>query len=187
MTGSVYDTRDRLLELADTWPRLEAALGGIKGVIYDDMPRPASKERQLPINAAVSDLMAEIRDWAAFLARTVREERGSFAAAEPASRMDIRLRALAGHADWLTAHPELGDHVATEAADWITKAQKQLNPGHRKARMPGCRQPGCNGTYTADNGRLECSTDNPLHMVNITRPVAINEAALARLRQAATR
>ncbi len=183
MTGSVYDTRDRLLELADTWPRLEAALGGIKGVIYDDMPKPASKERQLPINAAVSDLMAEIRDWAAFLARTLRDEGQVSAPAPFASRM----KCLANHAAWFAAHPELGDHVATEAADWIQKAQKQLNPGHRKAKMPGCRQPGCNGTYTADNGRLECSTGNPLHTVNITRPPTINEAALARLRQAATR
>ena len=184
MTGSVYDTRDRLLELADTWPRLEAALGGIKGVIYDDMPKPASKERQLPINAAVSDLMAEIRDWAAFLTRTIKDERGY---ANRATDTGWRLRHLAAEAEWLTAHPELGDHVANEAADWIQKAQKQLNPGHRKARMPGCRQPGCAGTYTADNGRLECSTSNPLHTVNITRPPTINEAALARLRQAATR
>ncbi|MFJ4107901.1 hypothetical protein [Oerskovia enterophila] len=183
MTGSVYDTRDRLRELADTWPRLEAALGGLKGVIYDDMPKPASKERQLPINAAVSDLMAEIRDWAAFLARTVHSESDAILAIDPQGR----LRGLATHAEWLTAHPELGDHVATEAADWITKAQKQLNPGHRKARMPGCRQPGCNGTYSANNGRLECSTGNPLHAVNITRPPTINEAALTRLRQAATR
>lgn len=167
MTGSVYDTRDRLLELADTWPRLEQALGGIKGVIYDDMPKPASKERHLPINANISDLMAEIRDWAAFLARTVREERGSFAAAEPASRMDIRLRALAGHADWLTAHPELGDTIAPEAADWIQKANRQLDPT-RRTKIPNatCWEPNCTATLQATingkNSTLTCGNQHTL-------------------------
>lgn len=183
MTGSVYDTRDRFLELADTWPRLEAALGGIKGVTYDDMPKPASRERQLPINAAVSDLMAEIRDWAAFLARTLRDETGE--RIYPFHTPSL-LRDIANHAAWFAAHPELGDHVANEAAEWITKAQKQLNPGRRKARMPGCRQPGCNGEYRADNGRLECSTGNPLHMVNITRPVAISATGKHQLAQRLT-
>lgn len=164
MTGSVYDTRDRLLELADTWPRLEAALGGIKGVIYDDMPKPASRERQLPINATISDLMAEIRDWAAFLARTLRNETGE--RIYPFHTPSL-LRDIANHAAWFAAHPELGDTVAPEAAEWTQKANRQLDPT-RRTKIPNatCWEPNCTAplqaTINGKNSTLTCGNQHTL-------------------------
>lgn len=167
MTGSVYDTRDRLLELADTWPRLEAALGGIKGVIYDDMPKPASRERQLPINATISDLMAEIASWTHFLIRVLRAEAATEIAL-PRTRTNAELlRYAAHHAAWFAAHPELGDTVAPEAAEWTQKANRQLDPT-RRTKIPNatCWEPNCTAplqaTINGKNSTLTCGNQHTL-------------------------
>jgi hypothetical protein len=164
VTGSAYDTRDRLLELADLWPELNNALGGLKGVVYDDMPKPASRERQLPINANISDLLAEIRDWAAFLARTLLIEGPVDQVALDTAGM---CRALARNAEWLTQHPDLGDHIGHEAAEWVTKARRQLDPLKRTRVHNGtCWEPTCgaplHATINGADSELTCTNKHTL-------------------------
>lgn len=150
--------RNDLLAIAEAWPDLLDRLGREGSSAPDGMPKPVSRTPGLVINEHVSQCMADVREWATFLARVLIDETPDFAA--PGDTADL-LRTLADRVGHFTEHPDDGMRLAfhDDLTTHLGKVLRVAYPdGYRTldTRVP-CEHHGdsaagervdCAGTYT---------------------------------------
>lgn len=146
---STLDTRDHLLAIIRLWPDLEARLAA--GGSGDQSGVRSVPSSRVPIDAHVSDVIAEVTAWANFLARVLVGEtdwRPPAKITTPALLEEIarkRIGHFAENADEMLALA-FGDD-AKRLHELVTKT---IRPSEvRRIRLPvACIEPGCRGKYT---------------------------------------
>ena len=130
-------TRDRLLEVADAWPDMQARLTAIRALAFAGFVTGDSPGTGIVLDEAASDAMREVGLKAHFYARIVMRERGH--APDDATPVGL-LRWLArSHVPWLAAHPDSGvaEGFAADAADLARQARTVAYPaGWRTIPVP---------------------------------------------------
>ncbi len=130
-------TRDRLLEVADAWPDMQARLTAIRALAFAGFVTGDSPGTGIVLDEAASDAMREAGLAAHFYTRVVMRERGHTPPdATPVGLMRWLAR---NHVPWLCAHPDAGvaEGFAGDAAGLARRARSAAYPaGWRTIPVP---------------------------------------------------
>lgn len=156
---SALDARDDLLAIAAAWPDLEDRLGREGGGPSDGMPRAVTPTRGLVINEHISEIMREVREWVAFLARVLMDE----------VRVDLPTRGEDGEvftSPWAPANTDtaamLGEIARTRIGHFTSHADEQVritfhdDAKHYRTKVTRAAYP--DGYRTLDT-RIPCDAD----------------------------